>query len=67
MARRVYPTAANHKLATLVRFADVQPADQYHRALGDAEMTARLWVRMVEAIEQTHGLSERYLVSDTKN
>ncbi len=57
VARRVYPKAANHKLATLVRLADVQPADQYHRALGDAEMTARLWVRMVEAIEQTHGLS----------
>ncbi len=57
VARRVYPAAANHKLATLIRLAGVQPAEQYHRALGDAEMTARLWVRMVEAIEQTHGVS----------
>ena len=57
VARRVYPAAANHKLVTLIRLAGVQPAEQYHRALGDAEMTARLWVRMVEDIEQTHGVS----------
>jgi DNA polymerase III subunit epsilon len=56
VARRVYPSAPNHKLATLVRLAGVQPAKQYHRALGDAEMTAGLWTRMVEDIEQQHGL-----------
>jgi DNA polymerase-3 subunit epsilon len=54
VARRVYPGAPNHKLATLVRLAGVQPAEQYHRALGDAEMTAGLWTRMVEEIEQQH-------------
>jgi len=56
VARRVYPAAPNHKLATLVRLTGVQPAKQYHRALGDAEMTAGLWTRMVEDIEQQHGL-----------
>ena len=54
VARRVYPGAPNHKLATLVRLAGVQPAEQYHRALGDAEMTAGLWTRMVEEIERQH-------------
>ena len=56
VARRVYPTAPNHKLATLVRLAKVPPAEQYHRALGDAEMTAGLWVRMTEDIERQHGI-----------
>ncbi len=56
VARRVYPAAANHKLATLVRLTGVRPAEQYHRALGDAEMTAGLWTRMVEDIEQQYGI-----------
>ncbi|MDH3977249.1 MAG: 3'-5' exonuclease [Gammaproteobacteria bacterium] len=57
VARRVYPTAPNHKLATLVRMTGVPPAEQYHRALGDAEMTAGLWTRMVEDLRQQHGLN----------
>jgi len=56
IARRVYPSAPNHKLATLVQLAGVEPAEQYHRALGDAEMTAGLWARMVEDIQQQHGV-----------
>lgn len=58
VARRVYPAAPNHRLATLVRLTGVTPANQYHRALGDAEMTAGLWTRMVEDIEQQHGISK---------
>ena len=57
VARRVYPAAPNHKLATLVRLTGVQPAEQYHRALGDAEMTAGLWTRMISDIEQQHGVA----------
>lgn len=57
VARRVYPAAANHKLATLVALAGVRQAMQYHRALGDAEMTARLWVRMVEEVRREHGVA----------
>ena len=56
VARRVYPAAPNHKLAILFSLAGVQPARQYHRALGDAEMTARLWTGMVENIECQHGV-----------
>ena len=57
VARRVYPAAPNHKLATLVRLTGVQPAEQYHRALGDAEMTAGLWTRMISDIEEQHGVA----------
>jgi len=42
MARRIYPTAANHQLATLVRHARLAETGPYHRALADAEMTAGL-------------------------
>lgn len=57
VARRVYPAAPNHKLATLIRLTGVQPAEQYHRALGDAEMTAGLWTRMISDIEEQHGVA----------
>ncbi|MGI9331313.1 MAG: 3'-5' exonuclease [Gammaproteobacteria bacterium] len=57
VARRVYPRAPNHKLATLVSLAGVPPAEQYHRALGDAEMTAGLWTCMVEEIERQHDVA----------
>jgi len=58
VARRLYPSAMNHKLATLVRLTGVQPAEQYHRALGDAEMTAGLWTRMVNDIRERHGVND---------
>lgn len=50
VARRVYPYAANHKLCTLVEYADVPVAGRAHRALADAEMTANLWLKMQEEI-----------------
>ena len=56
VARRVYPAAPNHKLATLVSLAGVEPAAQYHRALGDAEMTAGLWACMVKEIERQYAI-----------
>jgi DNA polymerase-3 subunit epsilon len=58
VARRVYPHAANHKLGTLVEYADVPVAGRAHRALADAEMTANLWLKMQEEIGQKHQLKE---------
>ena len=56
VARRVYPHAANHKLGTLVEYADVPVAGRAHRALADAEMTANLWLKMQEEICKKHQL-----------
>jgi len=56
MARRIYPTAPNHRLATLVRHARVAETGAYHRALADAEMTAGLWLRMHEELGRTFNL-----------
>jgi len=56
MARRIYPTAPNHQLATLVRHARVAETGTYHRALADAEMTAGLWLRMHQELANSFNL-----------
>lgn len=50
LARRIYPTALDHKLGTLIRHLGLPSAARAHRALADAEMTAHLWVKMVSDI-----------------
>jgi len=49
-ARRVYPDAPNHKLGTLVEFNQLPCDGTFHRALADAEMTAHLWLGMLNDI-----------------
>lgn len=55
-SRRLYPDAPNHKLETLVRYKNLKTDGTYHRALADAEMTAQLWIRMIEDIRSIYGL-----------
>jgi DNA polymerase-3 subunit epsilon len=54
IARRLYPDAPNHKLGTLVRYKSLPNDGTFHRALADAEMTAHLWLRMMDDIKQKH-------------
>ncbi|MFC1772515.1 PolC-type DNA polymerase III [Pseudomonadota bacterium] len=49
-ARRVYQDAPNHKLGTLVAFNQLPNDGTFHRALADAEMTAHLWLGMLDDI-----------------
>jgi DNA polymerase-3 subunit epsilon len=56
VARRIYQDAPNHKLQTLVSHAGIQPTGKFHRALADAEMTACLWLSMIERIRQQYGV-----------
>jgi DNA polymerase-3 subunit epsilon len=58
VARRVYQNAPNHKLGTLVKYKNIEHNGTFHRALADAEMTARLWLCMKEDIADLIGLSE---------
>jgi len=55
-SRRLYPEAPDHKLETLVRYKDLKTEGIHHRALADAEMTAHLWLRMIEDIRSDYGL-----------
>ncbi|WP_260319056.1 exonuclease domain-containing protein [Wenzhouxiangella marina] len=50
LARRLFPDAPNHKLATLVRTLGLPSSGRYHRALADAECTAHLFIRLQEEI-----------------
>ena len=58
LARRIFPEAPNHKLATLVEYKQLPTDGQFHRALADAEMTAHLWVQMVEDLRQRYGFEQ---------
>jgi len=55
-SRRLYPEAPNHKLETLVRYKNLKTDGVHHRALADAEMTAHLWIQMIEDIRNNYGL-----------
>jgi DNA polymerase III subunit epsilon len=55
-ARRVYPQAPNHKLGTLAAFNRLPGDGTFHRALADAEMTAHLWLGMLEDIRRGYGI-----------
>ncbi len=53
-SRRIYPEAPNHKLETLVRYKNLKTDGVHHRALADAEMTAHLWIKMIEDIKKSY-------------
>jgi len=56
IARRVYPDARNHKLGTLVEHTGLTFSGQAHRAMADAEVTAKLWIEMERKLEREFGL-----------
>ena len=57
LSRRLYQDATNHKLSTLVSYANIPSDGDFHRALYDSEMTAKLWLAMLEHINKHYGLS----------
>jgi len=57
-ARRLFPEAPNHKLATLVRHCGICTDGTFHRALADAEMTGQLWIAMTNLLQNRYGLHE---------
>ena len=58
IARRLYQSAPNHQLGTLVKYRKLPTDDVYHRALADAEMTAHLWLAMLDDLETQYQLSK---------
>ncbi len=58
LARRIFQASPSHKLAQLVSFANIESGGGYHRALYDAEMTAKVWMAMLQDIEQRFGLTD---------
>ncbi|MFT5425665.1 MAG: DNA polymerase-3 subunit epsilon [Gammaproteobacteria bacterium] len=52
MSRRIYQDAPNHKLGTLVDYANIPSDGDFHRALYDSEMTTKLWLAMLDKISE---------------
>ena len=57
-ARRLYQDAPNHKLGDLIRYKKIPSEGDFHRALYDSQMTAQLWLAMLNDIEQRYGLKD---------
>jgi DNA polymerase-3 subunit epsilon len=52
IARRIYQDAPNHKLGSLITYKNIPSEGNFHRALFDSEMTAKLWMAMLNDISQ---------------
>ncbi|WED23538.1 3'-5' exonuclease [Vibrio sp. JC009] len=51
VARRLIQDSPTHKLGDLVHFKQIENDGIFHRALADSQMTARLWMLMVNELE----------------
>jgi DNA polymerase-3 subunit epsilon len=58
LSRRIFQNSYNHKLGELVRFCNIESDGDFHRALYDSEMTAKVWMAMLES------MGERYEIYD---
>lgn len=58
LSRRLNQAAPNHKLGTLINYKGIASNGNFHRALYDSEMTAKLWITMLDDIKQQAGVDE---------
>lgn len=52
VSRRINTLAPNHQLSTLVNYKNLPSEGSFHRALFDAQMTAKLWLAMLDDIHR---------------
>jgi DNA polymerase-3 subunit epsilon len=57
-ARRIFQQAPDHKLGTLIDYMNIPVQGVFHRALYDSEMTAKLWLAMLDAVRERYALLE---------
>ncbi len=57
LARRLFPEAPNHKLASLVRTLGLPATGRFHRALADAEAAAHLLLHIQQELQRRFRLS----------
>jgi DNA polymerase-3 subunit epsilon len=58
LSRRLYPKANDHKLGTLADFHSLKRNGNSHRALSDAELTARLFLKICQHAKSGLSLSD---------
>jgi len=52
IARRLIQESPTHKLGDLVKYKQIEHDGVFHRALADSEMTAKLWLVMIDELQQ---------------
>lgn len=52
ISRRLIKGSPSHKLGDLIRYKKIKHDGVFHRALADAQMTAKLWMVMVRELEE---------------
>ncbi|NOH78148.1 3'-5' exonuclease [Vibrio sp. RE86] len=52
VSRRLNQQATSHKLGDLVRYMQIDNDGVFHRALADSQMTAKLWLLMLDGLKQ---------------
>jgi len=55
-SRRIYQNAPNHKLGTLINYTNIPSDGTFHRALYDSEMTTKLWLAMLDKLDEQYNL-----------
>lgn len=56
VARRLYQNAPDHKLGTLIKHANIPSEGTFHRALYDSEMTTKLWLSMLDVMQERYAV-----------
>jgi len=57
-SRRVFLDAPAYSLATLVEYTGSHSDGQFHRALYDAEMTAKVWLTLLDTLKRQYQLDD---------
>ena len=58
VSRRLHQESSSHKLGDLVRYHNIDNDGVFHRALADAEMTARLWDVQLATLRDKYGIAQ---------
>jgi len=58
ISRRIYQDAPNHRLKSLVDYNRIPHDGVFHRALADAEMTAQLWLHILNNIRNKYEVDD---------
>ena len=57
LSRRLTQDAPSHKLGELVRYHQIENDGVFHRALADAEVTASLWLLLLDSLQRDFGIT----------
>ena len=56
VSRRLTQDAPSHKLGELVQYHQIKNDGVFHRALADAEVTASLWLCLLDSLQRDYGI-----------